>query len=266
MRQWTLVVLGALALLAGLAAWWWMSTPTVLATPVAPAAPVDARPQPLPKPEPPPPVPVASPAPGVGQAAPRPVPRPESPDPPAATQGVLAGDILDDQGQHVVGAWLVGDGPNCPRLHVAAGHFDVRTRPFSCDLYAQRMDGELPVRSDPVHVDLRAGEEADIQLVLPSARTGGLGIEFAQTRAGMVVLRVVSESPAEQAGLRAGDLIVRVDGESVTDMDRRDFQEAMTGPEGTDVHFVLRYRADDGQEVDEPIVVTRRFLPRPRRN
>jgi len=124
-----------------------------------------------------------------------------------------------------------------------------------------RMDGAIPVRSPSIDVDLAAGDEADLQLVLPSRRTGGVGIAFAFVDDGVVVRRVVPGTPAARAGLHPGDVIVQVDGTPTTDLSSRDFQEAMTGPEGTDVHFVVRYHDENGREVEAPVVATRAFVP-----
>jgi carboxyl-terminal processing protease len=110
-----------------------------------------------------------------------------------------------------------------------------------------------------VQVDVLGGDEVDITLVLPTERTGGLGVQIEEDRNGMRVVMVVPGSPAEQAGLQAGDLITEVDGTSVGLLSIQDFVQVMTGAEGTDVNFVVEYEEDTGI-VAEPIVVTRAFL------
>ena len=75
----------------------------------------------------------------------------------------------------------------------------------------------------------------------------------------MRVVMVVPGSPAERAGLQSGDLITEVDGTSTALLSIQDFVQVMTGPEGTDIDFVVQYDEDTGI-VAEPIVVTRAFL------
>ncbi len=74
---------------------------------------------------------------------------------------------------------------------------------------------------------------------------------------GFTIVSVTSNSPAYEAGLEAGDMIIAVDGVSITDMgmDMTEAQSRVKGEEGTDVRLtVLR----EGQSLD--IVVTRGLI------
>jgi len=66
----------------------------------------------------------------------------------------------------------------------------------------------------------------------------------------LVVVAPLSDSPAERAGLQAGDFVLAVDGESVDGSTMNDQISAIRGESGTDVTLTLQ--RDD----DEPIDVT----------
>jgi hypothetical protein len=179
---------------------------------------------------------------------------------PLSFEGHLYIEIVDTEGYPVeeAGMSLRGD---CGRAayRVTEGEADLVVDEGRCTLIAWRQDGALRTLSDRVQVDVLGGDEVDITLVLPTERTGGLGVQIEEDRNGMRVVMVVPGSPAEQAGLQAGDLITEVDGTSVGLLSIQDFVQVMTGAEGTDVNFVVEYEEDTGI-VAEPIVVTRAFL------
>jgi serine protease Do len=63
------------------------------------------------------------------------------------------------------------------------------------------------------------------------------------------VLQVNEESPAAQAGIEAGDIILSVNGEKVTSLDRF-YQKIWTsGPAGVDVPMTLLHGVDMRQVV-----------------
>jgi predicted metalloprotease with PDZ domain len=175
-------------------------------------------------------------------------------------EGHLYIEIVDTDGYPVeeAGMGMRGD---CGRrsYRVTEGEADLMVDEGLCTLIAWRQDGALRTLSDRVEVDVLGGDEVDITLVLPAERTGGLGVQIEQDDAGMRVVMVVPGSPAERAGLQAGDLITEVDGTSTGLLSMQDFVQVMTGPEGTDIDFVVQYDEDTGI-VAEPIVVTRAFL------
>jgi carboxyl-terminal processing protease len=81
---------------------------------------------------------------------------------------------------------------------------------------------------------------------------------------GVRVAEVVPLTPAWDAGLESGDVIVEVDGTPAGLLSLSDFQAVMTGPEGTEVDFVVEYEADTGF-VEEEVTAARAFLDPPRR-
>lgn len=60
------------------------------------------------------------------------------------------------------------------------------------------------------------------------------------------VLRVIPGTPADRAGLQAGDVILEIEGESAVELSSRGFVELGIGPIGSEVTVVLRDL--DGEE------------------
>ncbi|MEI7705541.1 MAG: S41 family peptidase [Deltaproteobacteria bacterium] len=63
----------------------------------------------------------------------------------------------------------------------------------------------------------------------------GVGIEVSQVAAGLVVVAPLPDSPAERAGILAGDRIVAIDGASTKEMPMGEATRRMKGPAGTTV-------------------------------
>ncbi|MGL4460819.1 MAG: S41 family peptidase, partial [Planctomycetia bacterium] len=67
----------------------------------------------------------------------------------------------------------------------------------------------------------------------------GLGVEVRGADAGLSIENVLPESPAEEAGLKAGDVIVQVDGASLRGMTPEEAANKLQGREGTVVRMVV---------------------------
>lgn len=63
-------------------------------------------------------------------------------------------------------------------------------------------------------------------------RYGGIGVVVTKTSQGLLITEVLQNSPAEEAGLRKGQIIKRVDGVPVDNLGQ-EFASAIRGPEGT---------------------------------
>ncbi len=77
-----------------------------------------------------------------------------------------------------------------------------------------------------------------------SGRFSGIGLTVSQVKQGLRVASVFHGSPAEKAGLEAGDLIVSVDGESIAGESSEASSEKIKGPEGTEVTIGVRAAPD----------------------
>jgi carboxyl-terminal processing protease len=91
---------------------------------------------------------------------------------------------------------------------------------------------------DPYSAYLDRDEYDEIRLST-SGTYPGIGVEVAPEAEGIKVLRPIADSPAERAGLRSGDVIVRIDDAPVqSDVDAAIDQ--MRGPAGTQVKLSVR--------------------------
>lgn len=73
-----------------------------------------------------------------------------------------------------------------------------------------------------------------------SGRFTGIGLSVTQVKQGLKVEKVFAGSPAEKAGIEAGDLIVSVEGKSIAGESSAVSTEKIKGPEGTEVTVGVR--------------------------
>ncbi len=73
-----------------------------------------------------------------------------------------------------------------------------------------------------------------------SGRFSGVGLSVSQVAQGLQVDRVFPGSPAKQAGIEVGELIVSVEGKSIAGQSSRASTEKIKGPEGTEVTLGVR--------------------------
>jgi carboxyl-terminal processing protease len=99
----------------------------------------------------------------------------------------------------------------------------------------------------------------------------GLGVELKALRAGLTIVRVITGSPAEQAGVRSGDLIIAIDGRSIQDLPTDQAANLLQGQEGTTVTLNLltvgqspRQVAVRRERVEVPSVDHVQIVDRPR--
>ena len=71
---------------------------------------------------------------------------------------------------------------------------------------------------------------------------GGIGVRLARQGGGFVIQSVLDDSPASQAGLRPGERILAIDGDSTQGEDQQSVEELLGGPEDTPVSLLLRGR------------------------
>lgn len=205
--------------------------------------------------------------------APKPAPAVELPagHPPAMSMVTLDTDASDEIGFVTVRV-LEANGEVARRAHPFFDHCPIlgpvgRTdagmtyavTPGECTLQARRRDGALFAWTDAVTVDVAIGDHLDVDLVLPSERTGGLGVGIAEDERGVAVTDVHADTPAGRAGLQPGDIITEVDGLPAATLTLEEFQQVMTGPEGTDITFVVEHPGDNGSD-GTPYTIRRQYL------
>jgi carboxyl-terminal processing protease len=77
----------------------------------------------------------------------------------------------------------------------------------------------------------------------------GIGVTLESEAEEVVVVSSIHGSPADDAGVESGDVVVAVDGESVRDEDLSEVVEKIRGPEGTEVELTV-LRGDGEREFD----------------
>ncbi len=101
-------------------------------------------------------------------------------------------------------------------------------------------------------------EEAFQELqVGTSGEFGGLGIEVGMEDGFVKVISPIDDTPAQKAGVRAGDLIIRLDDKPVKGMSLSDAVKIMRGKKGTEIQLTI---VRDGEEKPLKITVVRDII------
>lgn len=87
-----------------------------------------------------------------------------------------------------------------------------------------------------------------------SGEFGGLGIEVGMEDGFVKVIAPIDDTPAQRAGVKAGDLIIRIDDTPVKGMSLTDAVNMMRGKPGTDITLTI---VREGAEKPLKIVITR---------
>jgi len=103
---------------------------------------------------------------------------------------------------------------------------------------------------DP-HSSYLSPEDASDMRVQTRGEFGGLGIEVTQENGFVKVVSPIDGTPADAAGIEAGDFITHVDGEPVLGMGLDEAVDLMRGPVGSEIVITVVREA-----VDEPFDVT----------
>ena len=105
-------------------------------------------------------------------------------------------------------------------------------------------------------------DEYDELMVSVNGNYVGIGIYMTQDRyENIVVLLPIEGSPAEEAGLKTGDIITKVNGEECVGKDLSTVSNKIKGEEGTTVELEI-LRDNGGGIVDEATEITELFLPK----
>ena len=102
---------------------------------------------------------------------------------------------------------------------------------------------------DPHSSYLSANDFEDMR-TQTSGEFGGLGIEVTQEEGYVKVVTPMDDTPADKAGMEAGDFITAVDGESILGLNLEQAVELMRGPVGSEIILtVVREGADEPFDV-----------------
>jgi carboxyl-terminal processing protease len=107
------------------------------------------------------------------------------------------------------------------------------------DLYRRATDGLLANLHDP-YAALLAGKDLEKHVERTTGDYAGIGLLVDVRNGWVTVVSPMRDSPADRAGIRAGDLLVEVDGEPAEDWTLDRAVQAMRGRIGTSVEIAVR--------------------------
>ncbi len=102
---------------------------------------------------------------------------------------------------------------------------------------------------DP-HSDFLSKDDFDELRIGTTGRFGGLGIEITTEDSYIKVITPIDDTPAMRAGIKAGDMIVKVGEKDLKDMPIGDAVKLMRGEPGTKIEITILRK-----DVKEPIVL-----------
>ncbi|MCV2887429.1 S41 family peptidase [Ruegeria aquimaris] len=111
------------------------------------------------------------------------------------------------------------------------------------ELIEAAIDGML-TSLDP-HSSYLSPEDAAQMRVQTRGEFGGLGIEVTQEEGFVKVVSPIDGTPADEAGIEAGDFITHVDGESVLGLTLDKAVELMRGPVGSEIVITVVREGED---------------------
>lgn len=122
----------------------------------------------------------------------------------------------------------------------------------SDEIYQMAVDGFLKELGDPHTTFMSAADYARLR-VQTTGEYGGLGIQIAERDGWITILSPLPGTPAERAGVLAGDRIIQVDGESTEGWTDEDAVNVLRGPLGAPVTITVK-RPGVAQPIDYEIV------------
>ncbi|MGB0903767.1 MAG: S41 family peptidase, partial [Mangrovicoccus sp.] len=176
----------------------------------------------------------------------------------AALGGTLAGAILTTQ---VAGPLIAQEQPRQPTVYEQLDLFGDIFERIRAQYVEEVDDGELIEAAingmltslDP-HSSYLSPQDASDMRVQTRGEFGGLGIEVTQEDGFVKVVSPIDDTPADEAGIEAGDFITHVDGESLLGLNLDEAVELMRGPVGSDI--VIRV-VREGEEEPFDVTITR---------
>ena len=104
------------------------------------------------------------------------------------------------------------------------------------DLYKMAIDGMLEELGDP-HTTFMSSDEYGKLMVETQGEYGGVGMEIDSRDGWITVVAPLPGTPAERAGMQAGDRIIEIEGKSTRNMASDAAVKLLRGPRGQAVNF-----------------------------
>lgn len=110
---------------------------------------------------------------------------------------------------------------------------------------------------DP-HSSYMDKEEFDEMQVSTSGEFSGIGIEISMRNGQLVVVSPIEDTPAYEAGLKSGDVIIEIDGEPTEGITLLDAVRKIRGPKGTKVKLTVLHK---DTKTPDRVSITRDTIP-----
>ncbi len=101
------------------------------------------------------------------------------------------------------------------------------------------IEGMLETLGDEGHTRFLSPEEIEQSRQGLSSTYVGVGVKLDNKDGEVVVTSPIDGSPAEEAGIESGDVLVAVDGDSVQGEDVKEIADEVRGPEGSEVELTM---------------------------
>lgn len=101
---------------------------------------------------------------------------------------------------------------------------------------------------DPYSAFLTKDEAKELDQTL-SGTVEGIGVEVGERNSAVTVIAPLPSSPAETAGVLAGDVILGVDGQAITDQSLDEVVKKIRGPKGSQVKLDIRTPGKEPRQV-----------------
>jgi carboxyl-terminal processing protease len=100
------------------------------------------------------------------------------------------------------------------------------------------IDGMLDAL-DPYTVFIE--QEADTRLrIITTGKYGGVGMEIGMRNKQITIISPMDNSPAQKAGVKAGDIIEKINGENISEISLENISQKLRGPVGSKVQLTVQ--------------------------
>jgi len=110
---------------------------------------------------------------------------------------------------------------------------------------------------DP-HSSFLTKEDFKEMQVSTSGEFSGIGIEISVENGRITVISPIDDTPADKAGLKAGDVLMEIEGQSTQDMSLMDAVQRIRGPKGKPVNITIVHK---GSSKPEKYRIVREAIP-----
>ncbi len=175
----------------------------------------------------------------------------------AFAAGIFAAPLLDQAGRHAGFTAVAQEGGRSETYRLLSLFGDVfeRVRAEYVEPINEREAIEAAINGmlanlDPHSSYMNARSFRDMQ-TQTRGEFGGLGLEVTQENGFVKVISPIDDTPAFRAGVRAGDLITALDGQTVQGMTLNEAVDKMRGTPRTEIRLTIRREG-----VEQPINLT----------